>query len=172
MRKERYRYPCNSTVFRDKELDLRVPRVTDAEKKVTRCVFVNVHIFGDVLVLIFWPVPLKQLFASEASAYRKQPRDDITRLDTAEPPEGHLQYRTDPLSPCRYAWIYTSAHTQTHSHMLYFKLPNMFFFPFSAGCHLSLLTSHSLQMPISLEIMILRVCRAPAEPVRHNYDPL
>ncbi|XP_048019365.1 centrosome and spindle pole-associated protein 1 isoform X2 [Megalobrama amblycephala] len=81
MRKERYRYPCKSTVFRDKELDLRVPRVTDADKK--------------------------QLFASEASAYRKQPRDDITRLDTAEPPEGLLQYRTDPLSPCRMPFVPT-----------------------------------------------------------------
>ncbi|XP_048019368.1 centrosome and spindle pole-associated protein 1 isoform X5 [Megalobrama amblycephala] len=80
MRKERYRYPCKSTVFRDKELDLRVPRVTDADKK---------------------------LFASEASAYRKQPRDDITRLDTAEPPEGLLQYRTDPLSPCRMPFVPT-----------------------------------------------------------------
>lgn len=130
-RKERYRYPCNSTDFRDKEMDLRVPRVTDAEKKVTRCVFVNVRIFGDVLVLIFWPVPLKRLFASEASAYRKQRRDDITRLDTAEPPEGLLQYRTDLLSPCRYAWIYTSAHTQTHVHTCCtLNSQTCFFFPF------------------------------------------
>lgn len=75
----------------------------------------NVHIFGDVLVLIFWSVPLKQLYVSEAPAYRKQPRDDIFRLDTAEPPEGLLQYRTDPLSPCRYALIYTSTNTHIHT---------------------------------------------------------
>lgn len=113
----------------------------------------NAHIFGDVLVLTLWPVPLKQLFVSEVSAYRKQPRDDLIRLDTAEPPEGLQQYRTEPLSPCRFEWIYTSAHT--YSHMLFFKLTNMFVF--SAGCLLSLLTSHSLQMPIRLQI-ILRVC--------------
>ncbi len=50
---------------------------------------------------------------SEVSAYRKHPRDDI-HLDTAEPPEGVLQYRTDPVSPCRYIWIYISANTKTH----------------------------------------------------------
>lgn len=88
------------------------------------------HIFVDVLVLIFWPFLLKPLFMSEASAYRKQPRDDIIRLDTAEPPEGVLQYRTDLLSPCRYIWIYISANTpadifahsvlQAHKHVFVF----------------------------------------------------
>jgi len=159
---------CNSIVFREKELDLRVGRVTDAEKKVTRCVFVNVQIFGDVLVLILWSVPVKQLFVSEASTYRKQPRDGIFRLDTAEPPEGLLQYRTDPLSPSRYALIHTSrvhTHKHTYSHMLYFKLTNMFL---STGCLLSPLTPHIIPR---LQIMTLRVCWAPAEPVRHTYDP-
>uniref|UniRef100_A0A8C2BFY1 Uncharacterized protein n=2 Tax=Cyprinus carpio TaxID=7962 RepID=A0A8C2BFY1_CYPCA len=92
-KKERYRCELQEQIAekqshrrREKELDLRVS--TNAEKK--------------------------QLFVSEASAYRKQPRDDIIRLDTAEPPEGVLQYRTDLLSPCRYIWIYISANTPAH----------------------------------------------------------
>ncbi|XP_016385317.1 centrosome and spindle pole-associated protein 1-like [Sinocyclocheilus rhinocerous] len=85
-------YSCNSTFFREKELDLRVP--TDAEKK--------------------------QLFVSEASAYRKQPRDDIIRLDTAEPAEGVLQYRTDPLSPCRMPFVPTHLPFLTDA----YKTPN------------------------------------------------
>ncbi|XDV27834.1 hypothetical protein PO909_031310 [Leuciscus waleckii] len=86
-RKEHYRRELQEQIAekhshrREKELDLRVARVTDAEKK--------------------------QLYVSEAPAYRKQPRDDIFRLDTVEPPEGLLQYRTDPLSPCRMPFIPT-----------------------------------------------------------------
>ncbi|XP_039510474.1 centrosome and spindle pole-associated protein 1 isoform X2 [Pimephales promelas] len=85
-KKEHYRRELQEQIAekqshrREKELDLRVARVTDAEKK---------------------------LFVSEASTYRKQPRDDIFRLDTAEPPEGLLQYRTDPLSPSRMPFIPT-----------------------------------------------------------------
>ncbi|KAI2667804.1 Centrosome and spindle pole-associated protein 1 [Labeo rohita] len=85
-KKERYRRDLQEQIAekqshrrREKEQDLRVS--TDAEKK--------------------------QLFASEASAYRKQPRDDIIRVDTAEPQESLLQYRTDPLSPCRMPFVPT-----------------------------------------------------------------
>ncbi|XP_050980204.1 centrosome and spindle pole-associated protein 1 isoform X2 [Labeo rohita] len=84
-KKERYRRDLQEQIAekqshrrREKEQDLRVS--TDAEKK---------------------------LFASEASAYRKQPRDDIIRVDTAEPQESLLQYRTDPLSPCRMPFVPT-----------------------------------------------------------------
>ncbi|XP_058650413.1 centrosome and spindle pole-associated protein 1 isoform X1 [Onychostoma macrolepis] len=84
-KKERYRRELQEQITekqshrrKEKELDLRVS--TDAEKK--------------------------QFFVSEAFAYRKQPRDDI-HLDTAEPPEGVLQYRTDPVSPCRMPFVPT-----------------------------------------------------------------
>ncbi len=94
---------------------------------------------------------------SEVSAYRKQPRDDI-HLDTAEPPEGVLQYRTDPVSPCRYIWIYISANTKTHIFAHAVLQAHKHVFVFSAGCLLSLLNSHSLQMPIRLQLMMLKVC--------------
>ncbi|XP_043076914.1 centrosome and spindle pole-associated protein 1 isoform X2 [Puntigrus tetrazona] len=76
---------------REKELDLR--NSTDAEKK---------------------------LFVSEVSAYRKQPRDDIIRLDIAEPPEGVLQYTTDPVSPCRLPFVPTQLPFLTEA----YKSPN------------------------------------------------
>ncbi|XP_073704413.1 centrosome and spindle pole-associated protein 1 isoform X3 [Garra rufa] len=85
-KKERYRCELQEQIAekqshkrREKELDLRVS--TDAEKK--------------------------QLFASEVSAYRKQLRDEMIRVDTAEPPEGLLQCRTDPLSLCRIPFVPT-----------------------------------------------------------------
>ncbi|XP_073704412.1 centrosome and spindle pole-associated protein 1 isoform X2 [Garra rufa] len=84
-KKERYRCELQEQIAekqshkrREKELDLRVS--TDAEKK---------------------------LFASEVSAYRKQLRDEMIRVDTAEPPEGLLQCRTDPLSLCRIPFVPT-----------------------------------------------------------------
>ncbi|XP_016303835.1 centrosome and spindle pole-associated protein 1 isoform X2 [Sinocyclocheilus anshuiensis] len=98
-KKERYRHELQEQIAekqshrrREKELDLRVS--TDAKKK--------------------------QLFVSEASAYRKQPRDDIIRLDTAEPPEGVLQYRTDSLSPCRMPFVPTQLPFLTDA----YKTPN------------------------------------------------
>ncbi|KTG18825.1 hypothetical protein cypCar_00017307 [Cyprinus carpio] len=98
-KKERYRRELQEQIAekqshrrREKELDLRVS--TDAEKK--------------------------QLFVSEASAYRKQPRDDIIRLDTAEPPDGVLQYRADPLSPCRMPFVPTQLPFLTEA----YKTPN------------------------------------------------
>ncbi|XP_067308605.1 centrosome and spindle pole associated protein 1 isoform X2 [Pseudorasbora parva] len=86
-RKERYRRELQEQIAekqchrREKELDLRLQKIMDAEKK--------------------------HLCVSEATAYRKQPRDDVFRLDTAEPPEGPLQYRTDPLSLCRRPFVPT-----------------------------------------------------------------
>lgn len=84
-KKECYRHELQEQITekqshrrREKELDLRVS--TEAEKK--------------------------QLFVSEVSAYRKQPRDEI-HLDTDESPEGVLQYRTDPVSPCRMPFVPT-----------------------------------------------------------------
>uniref|UniRef100_A0A9J7YBC2 Centrosome and spindle pole associated protein 1b n=1 Tax=Cyprinus carpio carpio TaxID=630221 RepID=A0A9J7YBC2_CYPCA len=98
-KKERYRCELQEQIAekqshrrREKELDLRVS--TNAEKK--------------------------QLFVSEASAYRKQPRDDIIRLDTADSPEGVLQYRTDLLSPCRVPFVPTHLPFLTDA----YKTPN------------------------------------------------
>ncbi|XP_065122780.1 centrosome and spindle pole associated protein 1 isoform X1 [Paramisgurnus dabryanus] len=88
-RKEHYRRELQEQILekqrhkrRERELDLKVPlTVMDLERK---------H------------------FVSEPSDYRrisemdrKLPRDDIIRLDTAEPSECLLQYKTDPSSPCR-----------------------------------------------------------------------
>ncbi|XP_052403540.1 centrosome and spindle pole-associated protein 1 isoform X4 [Carassius gibelio] len=97
-KKERYRHELQEQIAekqshrrREKELDLRVS--TDAEKK---------------------------LFVSEAPAYRKQPRDNIIRLHTAETPEGVLQYRTDPISPCRMPFVLTQLPFLTDD----YKTPN------------------------------------------------
>ncbi|KAA0718772.1 Centrosome and spindle pole associated protein 1 [Triplophysa tibetana] len=89
-RKENYRHELQEQIMekqkhkrREKELDLKisVTGMMDSEK---------------------------QLFGSEMPGYRRvgetdrlHPRDEIIRLDTAEPPDGLLKYRTDPLSPRR-----------------------------------------------------------------------
>ncbi|XP_056600347.1 centrosome and spindle pole associated protein 1 isoform X2 [Triplophysa dalaica] len=92
-RKEHYRHELQEQIMekqkhmrREKELDLKisVTGMMDSEK----------------------------LFGSETPGYRRvgetdrmHSRDEIIRLDTAEPPEGLLKYRSDQLSPRRETFL-------------------------------------------------------------------